>query len=565
MQKSCFKKSIDWTKPDAFKDKNRKHKLEDSNNSISEIEQDEEKTYGGYNSGNNDIDEEGVFGKRTTKKTNTNNNKKFLRILIEVDSLLKLNIRDFLQTKNTKKVLDKLEVENVALKAHILKLENSQIDNLGNDFVKLSELMDKKIERNFSLELIRVLEELIANGNVNNLCVGKKNFIDKVKIFMKYILNDLLVKDDIFCTNRIFESEKYLLQKKDLELTTKNYNTEVYTQCLTESEYTNNNEKLRFSKLKSSFLKVSKLNLFYESILQGLINLSTYDHFIVNFEETYSLKQCNQIEELNEIISKCLLLIRELKESNYQKENKIIELTKHKLSALEDNLCKMNNVENKPENLKTINNSEMAINKELELNKLLIAKQESEIINLKEGNKALKESNKALYDFVEKNNEVMITSYKKEIETLSLSINIMKDFYEDELIKRNEIIDNLSINMENILLNKESLFDTVNSCKKNPNNKELNSYFLHHKQKIINKENIEFSLPQYLDVFMNEAGCATKKLDYIKLGVNSKDDTIKIDYGCGLKSKTRGKSPIIRNFIKPFVGDNNSDIDIFDD
>lgn len=55
-------------------------------------------------------------------------------------------------------------------------------------------------------------------------------------------------------------------------------------------------------------------------------------------------------------------------------------------------------------------------------------------------------------------------------------------------------------------------------------------------------------------IFYDESGSATKKIDYIKLGLN-KDNKVEIEYKNGLNCRIKGKSPISRKFKLVLNGD----------
>jgi len=340
----------------------------------------------------------------------------------------------------------------------------------------------------------------------------------------------------------------------------------------------------------------------------GLINMLTYNNFIINWDEEFNMKKTERIEDYEKIITQCLTLIKELRESNQEKE---LALRGRKNSPQKGKLNKNNNHQrsfssnlNNNESKTNFNNNydvldnknkpaeNWTADKEIEICRVMINKQDMEIFNLKE-------SNKSLCTFVEKNQEIMVSNYKSELEALSTSINIMRDFYEDELIKRNEIIDNLSINIEDILLNRQSIgqgglgalgtqglatqgqlltqqtqgktgganitYETQTNL--TPTNKDLNNYFISQKQKILQSRSETISFPKFLDSFISESGCATKKLDYIKLELSDikGSNDIKVNFGSGLNSHNPGKSPINRKFIKSFVGDHNHDLDEYDE
>lgn len=58
---------------------------------------------------------------------------------------------------------------------------------------------------------------------------------------------------------------------------------------------------------------------------------------------------------------------------------------------------------------------------------------------------------------------------------------------------------------------------------------------------------------KYANLFYNESGSATKRIDYIKMEV--KNEKFGIAFGNGLNKKTKGKSPLERNLKYVLNGD----------
>ena len=61
------------------------------------------------------------------------------------------------------------------------------------------------------------------------------------------------------------------------------------------------------------------------------------------------------------------------------------------------------------------------------------------------------------------------------------------------------------------------------------------------------------------DIFYEECGTATKKFDYINVGFNAQNK-IEVNYGAGLGSKHKGKSPLVRHFKVGLDGDYCDDV-----
>ena len=69
----------------------------------------------------------------------------------------------------------------------------------------------------------------------------------------------------------------------------------------------------------------------------------------------------------------------------------------------------------------------------------------------------------------------------------------------------------------------------------------------------------EMSINELASIFYDESGSATKKTDYIKLSMTTKN-SIQVHYGNGLKSKVKGKSPLVRKFKLALSGDTCDDV-----
>ena len=62
------------------------------------------------------------------------------------------------------------------------------------------------------------------------------------------------------------------------------------------------------------------------------------------------------------------------------------------------------------------------------------------------------------------------------------------------------------------------------------------------------------------DIYYNESGSATKKMDYVKLHIDNFTKKVKVKYGNGLSSRSTGKSPLIKHLNHTLKGDSCDDV-----
>ena len=251
--------------------------------------------------------------------------------------------------------------------------------------------------------------------------------------------------------------------------------TSVENNNFNNGEYDDLPDKMRFSKLKTSYIKMSKLNILYENIISGLLHVASIDCFKKSSEEIFQSKTIEILKNTDKLHDKCFNLLRYYT-SNKKAENENVsvnvQVVDTKINTNNQNKnnnqnnpkgngnktthnrqasCSIskNEVDNHPTLEKTSLNDEAddleKLKKELDFYKNAVQQQNLEM-NL------LKDTKENIFNFMEKRINLMTSDYKIEFESLCTSINVMRDFYEDELIKKSEQIENLTLNIDNMLL-----------------------------------------------------------------------------------------------------------------
>ena len=189
---------------------------------------------------------------------------------------------------------------------------------------------------------------------------------------------------------------------------------------------------------------MTKLNILYEGVISGLMNLSSINFFKLKSEESFQIKNLEILKNTDKVYEKCFEIVNLIaKTTNTTNFN-----DKHSKTI---GTCNLDT-----DNRQTVDKTTTEINedqdmipnkiqKELDLAKLTIHKQ-NEQINL------INKTKESIFSYIDKNMNIMVENYKKEIISLSSSIGVMRDFYEDELIKKCEQVERLTLNIDNMVL-----------------------------------------------------------------------------------------------------------------
>ena len=197
---------------------------------------------------------------------------------------------------------------------------------------------------------------------------------------------------------------------------------------------------------------MSKLNILYESIIDGLLHMLNININKYNESKELETKTIEILNNSNKVYELCF----EFANSAIERSGmKLLNLRKTgKTEKTKDNTTTMDNINLTSEVIET-NNEQIANEKQC----LQISELKKEIELLAEINKkqnkelnTLRDSKECVTDFINSNLKIITVEYKHEIETLSTSIDLMREFYEDELIKRCEQIESLTLNIDNMLI-----------------------------------------------------------------------------------------------------------------
>jgi len=181
------------------------------------------------------------------------------------------------------------------------------------------------------------------------------------------------------------------------------------------------------------------------------------------------------------------------------------------------------------------------LRKEATLNKQVIAILANEVTELKSRCDIFE---KSMLEF--QNNSRLI--FQAEMDNLQKSFQVLKSFYNEELHNSRHVIENLSITIDDILLNLK---------KEKPDSMILKKLYKNHAENIIENHMKDKNMKGYADMFLKEGGVATKKLDYILFDLKSKEN-LDVVFGSGLTHQVPSKCPLYKNLKFTMKGDDCS-------
>jgi hypothetical protein len=181
--------------------------------------------------------------------------------------------------------------------------------------------------------------------------------------------------------------------------------------------------------------------------------------------------------------------------------------------------------------------------------------------------------------------------YKKELDNAKIALQILKDFYLDEINYAKGIIQELSMTIDDILLKYSHIYITFSNkmnMNKDPKKRSIlmKEFYMEKKDNIIFKDHKAKSINMLADAMITEGGTATKyifisfnfrKLDFVLIDFNenlkkvneektkddkeNNEDKYEIIFGSGLDRSKTTKCPLYKNLKFGLKGDeDNNDL-----